>query len=84
MITTFGESASKYVGTVVDGIPAGLPISEKDLTFELSFRKTGRRFVSGRRENDIPEIVSGIYGGVHYRFTNDRFGTQRGSATVTI
>ena len=63
LITTFGESASKYVGTVVDGIPAGLPISEKDLTFELSFRKTGRRFVSGRRENDIPEIVSGIYGG---------------------
>ena len=63
LITTFGESASKYVGTVVDGIPAGLPISEKDLAFELSFRKTGRRFVSGRRENDIPEIVSGIYEG---------------------
>lgn len=62
-VTTFGESAGKYVGAVIDGLPAGLPISEEDIMFELSFRKTGRRYVSGRREDDIPEIVSGIYKG---------------------
>ncbi len=63
IVTTFGESAGKYVGAVVDGLPAGLPISEEDIRFELSFRKTGRRLVSGRREDDIPEIVSGVYRG---------------------
>ncbi len=63
IVTTFGESAGKYVGAVVDGLPAGLPISEEDIRFELSFRRTGRRLVSGRREDDIPEIVSGVYRG---------------------
>lgn len=62
-VTTFGESASKYVGAVMDGIPAGLPISESDFSFELSFRKTGRKYVSGRREDDVPQIISGIYRG---------------------
>ncbi len=63
VVTTFGESAGKYVGAVIDGLPAGLPVSEEDIRFELSFRKTGRRLVSGRREDDIPEIVSGVYRG---------------------
>ncbi|MEM0157194.1 MAG: chorismate synthase [Thermoplasmataceae archaeon] len=63
ILTTFGESASRYVGAVVDGIPAGLPLSEEDLRFELGFRRTGRKLVSGRREDDVPEIVSGVYNG---------------------
>ena len=63
VLTTFGESASPYVGAIVDGIPAGLPISAADIAFELSFRKTGRKLVSGRREEDVPEIISGTFYG---------------------
>ncbi|AWR97644.1 chorismate synthase [Acidianus sulfidivorans JP7] len=60
-ITTFGESHGKAVGVVIDGLPAGLPIKKEDIEFELSFRRPGKLFVSGRREKDEPEILSGVY-----------------------
>lgn len=62
-ITTFGESHGPAVGVVIDGVPAGIPISQEDIAFELSFRRPGRQFVSGRREKDNPEILSGIFNG---------------------
>lgn len=62
-ITTFGESHGPAVGVVIDGLPAGLPLSREDLEFELRFRRPGRLYVSGRREVDEPEILSGIFGG---------------------
>ncbi len=41
-VTTFGESHGKAVGAVVDGgVPAGLPLSEDDVRFELQFRRPG-------------------------------------------
>ncbi|EQB72711.1 MAG: hypothetical protein AMDU1_APLC00004G0023 [Thermoplasmatales archaeon A-plasma] len=58
-----GKVPGKYVGAVIDGIPAGLPLSQEDLRFELGFRRTGRKLVSGRREEDNPDIVSGTYNG---------------------
>ncbi len=62
-ITSFGESHGPAVGVVIDGVPAGLPLSESDMEFELSFRKPGRIYVSGRREEDKPEILSGVFNG---------------------
>ena len=62
-ITTFGESHGPAVGVVVDGVPSGLPLNESDVEFELSFRKPGRIYVSGRREEDKPEIISGVFNG---------------------
>ncbi|MEL9970625.1 MAG: chorismate synthase [Metallosphaera sp.] len=62
-ITTFGESHGQAVGVIIDGVPAGLRLSQEDIEFELSFRRPGRLYVSGRRERDIPEILSGIYNG---------------------
>jgi|ECHnycMinimDraft_1075156.scaffolds.fasta_scaffold00020_21 chorismate synthase len=62
-VTTFGESHGTAVGVVIDGVPAGLPLTADDIRFELSFRSPGRRYVSGRREKDEPEILSGIYDG---------------------
>ncbi|MEM0194188.1 MAG: chorismate synthase, partial [Metallosphaera sp.] len=58
-ITTFGESHGQAVGVIIDGVPAGLRLSQEDIEFELSFRRPGRLYVSGRRERDIPEILSG-------------------------
>jgi len=60
-ITTFGESHGKLVGVVIDGVPAGLKLSEKDIEFELQFRKPGRLYVSPRKEEDKPIIVSGLF-----------------------
>ncbi len=62
-VTSFGESHGPAVGVVVDGVPAGLPLSQEDIAFELSFRRPGRLYVSGRREKDEPEILSGIFNG---------------------
>lgn len=62
-ITTFGESHGPVVGVVIDGVPAGLPLSKEDVKFELSFRKPGGPFVSRREEVDEPEVLSGVYEG---------------------
>ncbi len=63
-ITTFGESHGRAVGVVVDGVPAGLPLSEDDIYMELLLRRPGHRFSTPRREIDYPEIVSGVFNGV--------------------
>ncbi|QXJ30235.1 Chorismate synthase [Saccharolobus shibatae B12] len=60
-VTTFGESHGSAVGVVIDGVPAGLPLTVEDIKFELEFRRPGRLYVSGRREKDEPEILSGIF-----------------------
>ncbi len=62
-VTTFGESHGKAMGVVVDGVPAGLMLSEKDILPELKYRRTGSYLVSGRREEDSPQILSGVYSG---------------------
>ena len=60
--TSFGESHGKCVGVVIDGCPAGLPISEKDIQTELNKRKPGTGAASTKRaEEDKVDILSGIY-----------------------
>lgn len=63
VVTSFGESHGQAMGVVIDGVPAGLSIRPEDISFELQFRRTGNYLVSGRREPDLPEIVSGLYRG---------------------
>ena len=62
-VTTFGESHGPAMGVVIDGLPAGLVITPDDIRFELQYRRTGNYLVSGRREADEPEILSGLYNG---------------------
>ncbi|MEM1660660.1 MAG: chorismate synthase [Candidatus Bathyarchaeia archaeon] len=64
VITCFGESHGKCVGVVVDGCPAGLPLSENDVQKELDKRiPSNLEIVSGRIEKDKVEILSGIFEG---------------------
>jgi len=64
VLTCFGESHGICVGAVVDGCPAGLPISEGEIQAELEKRRPGLTDVSTpREEEDIVEILSGIYNG---------------------
>ena len=41
-ITTWGESHGKALGAVIDGCPAGLPLSEEDIQKFLDRRKPGQ------------------------------------------
>jgi chorismate synthase len=64
VVTSFGESHGKCVGIIVDGCPAGLPLSENDIQAELDRRIPPQpKIVSGRIEKDIAEILSGIFNG---------------------
>ena len=63
-ITTFGESHGKIVGVVVDGCPAGLPLSEADIQIDLDRRIPSEpKIVSARIEKDIGKILSGVFNG---------------------
>ena len=62
--TTFGESHGKAIGVVIDGVPAGIEFDEELLKNELARRKPGKnRFATQRKEDDIPEVLSGVFEG---------------------
>jgi chorismate synthase len=63
-ITSFGESHGKCVGIVIDGCPAGLPLTEKDIQADLDKRKPDREIASTKRaEEDKVDILSGTFHG---------------------
>lgn len=63
-ITTWGESHGKGIGVVVDGCPAGLPLTEADIQKYLNRRKPGQsQFTTQRQESDTVDILSGIFEG---------------------
>ncbi|MDN3506440.1 MAG: chorismate synthase [Simkaniaceae bacterium] len=63
-ITTWGESHGKAIGVVIDGCPAGLPITEEEINKELRLRRPGQSpYTSPRKESDLAEIYSGIFEG---------------------
>ncbi len=63
-ITTWGESHGPAIGVVIDGCPAGIPITAEEIDVELARRAPGRQpWTSPRREPDTCEILSGVYEG---------------------
>ena len=63
-ITTWGESHGKGIGVVVDGCPAGIPLTEDDIQPYLDLRKPGQsRYTTKRAEADSVEILSGTFEG---------------------
>lgn len=63
-ITTWGESHGAAIGVVIDGCPAGLSLSEKDIQIYLNRRKPGQnKFTTKRKESDRAEILSGTFEG---------------------
>ncbi len=57
----FGESHGPYIGLVIDGCPPGIPLSEDDFLADLGRRKAGARGTTPRKEDDLPQIISGCY-----------------------
>jgi chorismate synthase len=65
VVTSFGESHGKCVGVIIDGCPAGLPLSENDIQPELDMRIPSQlKIVSARREKDQLELLSGTFNGI--------------------
>lgn len=63
-VTTWGESHGAAIGVVVDGCPAGLPLSPEDIQCFLDRRKPGQnRYTTARQEADAVEILSGVFEG---------------------
>jgi chorismate synthase len=60
-LSIFGESHGKCVGIVIDGVPAGIPLTENDLLPDLMRRKSGAKGTTPRREADLPKIMSGTF-----------------------
>ena len=62
-VSIFGESHGELIGVVLDGVPAGLELSEQDFEQDILRRKSGAKGTTPRIEDDKPKIVSGIYEG---------------------
>ena len=59
----FGESHGECVGLTIDGCPAGLSLSAADFTADIERRKPGALGTTPRKEDDIPQIRTGLFNG---------------------
>ncbi len=68
---TAGESHGPQLTTIIEGVPAGMPITSEDISYELQRRQKGHG--RGRRmqiEKDTAEIASGSSTWADTRFAN--------------
>lgn len=63
-VTIFGQSHSGAIGAIIDGFPPGVTLDTKKIAAFMRRRRPGQsKLTTARNETDIPEIVSGLYGG---------------------
>ncbi len=62
-IHIFGESHGECVGITIDGCPAGLLLSVDDFVADIERRKPGAKGTTPRKEDDIPQIKTGLFNG---------------------
>ncbi len=63
-LTSFGESHGSALGVVIDGCPSGLLFDHELLKTALERRRPGsKKTESARQEQDVPEILSGVFEG---------------------
>jgi chorismate synthase len=63
-VSIFGESHGESVGIIIDGVPAGLSLTEQDLLPDLERRKGGKqKGTTPRQEADYPFFKSGLFNG---------------------
>ena len=61
-LSIFGESHGPQVGIVIDGCPAGLPLTEDDFTTDMERRKGGlQKGTTPRKEDDKPIFITGVF-----------------------
>lgn len=63
-LTTFGESHGVALGAIVDGCPAGIPMTLEDIQRPLNRRRPGQSAITtSRGEGDQAELLSGVFEG---------------------
>ncbi len=63
-VSIFGESHGEGLGMVIDGCPAGMPLSVEDFIEDTTRRKGGtQKGVTPRQEEDLPLFKSGLFNG---------------------
>jgi chorismate synthase len=63
-VSIFGESHGEGLGMVIDGCPAGMPLSIEDFIEDTTRRKGGtQKGVTPRQEEDLPLFKSGLFNG---------------------
>ena len=63
-VQIFGESHGACAGILVDGCPAGLPLTAADFEQDMERRKGGKqKGTTPRQEEDVPVFQSGIFEG---------------------
>ena len=60
-VQIFGQSHGEYVGLIIDGCPPGIEVTPEDFKEDIERRKPGAKGTTPRKEDDIPEIISGIF-----------------------
>ena len=63
-LTLFGASHGELVGAILDGLPSGILIDKENMQKWLDLRRPAQSDITTqRKEQDLPEIVSGIVNG---------------------
>ena len=62
-LTLFGESHGLLVGALLEGVPAGLVVDEERIAQRMLTRRPGGHFASKRKEDDVVELMTGVYDG---------------------
>lgn len=57
----YGESHGSGIGVLIDGVPSGIKLTLEDFTKDLSKRKSGKIGTTPRKEDDSPQILSGVF-----------------------
>jgi chorismate synthase len=64
-LTTWGESHGPALGVVIEGCPAGIPLTVEEIQAQLDRRRVGQsKVTTPRGELDRAEILSGVFEGV--------------------
>ena len=88
-VNIFGESHNTSVGVLLDGVPAGISISEEDFSADINRRKPQHASQTKRKESDKPLIESGLFNGystgtpILIRFLNENTISKDYSNLVT-
>ena len=62
-VTIFGESHGPAVGAVIDGLSPGIKVDTDYIQRRMEERRPSGGISTARRESDVPEILSGVFGG---------------------
>ena len=60
-VCIFGESHGTSLGVIVDGCPAGFPLTSDDFLKDFNRRRSGATGTTPRKEPDLPRIMSGVF-----------------------